>query len=230
MLGMDGILLIDKPKDWTSFDVVAKVRGILRASGVPKPKVGHTGTLDPLATGLVIIVIGTYCKRADEFTKLDKTYAVTAKLGEISTTGDEEGEKTTVSATEPELTEVQAAIQQFTGTLSQIPPIYSAIKVGGKRAYQLARAGKEVKIEPRSVTIHGYKDTEYKYPTLTFTVDVSSGTYIRTLVQDIGETLKTGAYTTDLRRLTVGDFTVDRAIPVDNLDAEAIYQNLQTPA
>ncbi len=226
---MDGILLLDKPKDWTSFDVVAKVRGILRGSGVKKPKVGHTGTLDPLATGLVIIVIGTYCKRAEEFSKLDKTYLTVAHLGLTSTTGDEEGEKTPVSTEEPSEAAVEAALAQFTGTLSQVPPAFSAIKVGGKRAYELARAGKEVKIEPRQVTIHGYTDVEYTYPKLTFTVDVSSGTYIRTLVQDIGETLKTGAYTADLRRLTVGDYNVKDALPVQDLSAEAIYQNLQTP-
>lgn len=227
---MDGILLIDKPANWTSFDVVAKVRGILRASGVNKPKVGHTGTLDPLATGLVIIVVGTYCKRAQEFSKLDKTYQVIARLGQTSTTGDEEGDKMAVSSQEPELTEVEAALKQFTGTINQVPPIFSAVKVDGKRAYDLARQGKDVKIGPRQVTIHGYQKIEYKYPNITFDVDVSSGTYIRSLVQDIGETLKTGAYTADLRRLTVGQYTLENALAVQDLNAESIYQYLQMPA
>ncbi len=226
--GMDGIVLVDKPSGWTSFDVVAKVRGIARVSGVAKPKVGHAGTLDPLATGLMVILIGSYCKRAQEFSKLDKTYAVTARLGQISTTGDEEGEKSLVSDVQPSLTEVRTALERFTGTLSQVPPVYSAVKVGGQRAYKLARQGKAVKIDPRSVTVHGYTDVGYAYPTLNFTVDVSSGTYIRTLVEDIGKHLKTGAYTTGLRRLTVGDSTLDNALPADNLSSEAIYQNLRT--
>lgn len=224
---MDGFLLLDKPKDWTSFDVVAKVRGILRASGISKPKVGHTGTLDPLATGLVIIVVGSYCKRAEQFSKMDKTYAVRAHLGVTSTTGDEEGEKTQVSAQKPSQQAVEAAVAKFTGEVSQIPPVFSAIKVGGKRAYQLARQGKEVKIEPRTISINGYKDVSYQYPELKFTVDVSSGTYIRTLVEDIGKELATGAYTTDLRRLTVGEYSVADAVPVDNLSPEIIAQNLR---
>lgn len=225
---MDGFLLVDKPKNWTSFDVVAKVRGILRASGVPKPKVGHTGTLDPLATGLVIIVMGSYCKRAEEFSKMDKTYATVAHLGATSTTGDEEGEKTPVGTQKPSTEAVEAAVAQFTGEISQVPPVFSAIKVHGKRAYQLARAGKEVKIEPRTVQIHGFTEVNYHYPQLMFTVDVSSGTYIRTLVEDIGEALGTGAYTADLRRLTVGEYSVADAVPVDNLSAETIRQNLRT--
>lgn len=224
---MDGILLVDKPIGWTSFDVVAKVRGILRAGGVAKPKVGHAGTLDPLATGLMVILVGSYCKRAQEFSKLDKTYAVTARLGQASTTGDEEGEKTAVSDKQPNLAEIKKTVAELTGAISQVPPAYSAIKVGGKRAYQLARAGKEVKIEPRTVTIHGYSGVEYNYPTLNFTVDVSSGTYIRTLIEDIGKILKTGAYTTGLRRLTVGNFTLDNALLVDNLSSEVIYRKLQ---
>jgi tRNA pseudouridine55 synthase len=159
---------------------------------------------------------------------MDKTYAVSAHLGVTSTTGDEEGEKTPVSTQKPSKEAVEAATAQFTGEVSQVPPAFSAIKVGGKRAYQLARAGKEVKIEPRTVTIHGYKDLSYDYPELKFTVNVSSGTYIRTLVEDIGKVLGTGAYTTGLRRLTVGDYSVNNAMPVDNLDAETIYHNLQS--
>lgn len=226
---MDGILLLDKPSGWTSFDVVAKVRGILRASGVKKPKVGHTGTLDPLATGLVIIVVGSYCKRAQEFSKLNKTYQVTARLGQTSTTGDEEGDKAAVSSRQPSQEEIGAVLERFKGQISQVPPVFSAIKVNGKRAYDLARQGKAVKMEPRQVTIHSITDVEYQYPELGFTVDVSSGTYIRSLVQDIGESLKTGAYTAGLRRLTVGEYQLQDALAVQNLSADAIYQHLQTP-
>ena len=206
---MDGILLIDKPSGWTSFDVVAKVRSLIRQeTGLKKPKVGHTGTLDPLATGLLIIVVGSYCKRASEFSKLDKVYEVTMKLGQTSTTGDEEGEKTESGDRRPETREVEQALQKFTGEIMQTPPIYSAIKVGGKRAYKLAREGKEVKLEPRPVTIYDITNVNYVYPEVKFTAHVSSGTYIRSLVEDIGKNLGTGAYMSGLRRTEVGDFFI----------------------
>ncbi len=203
---MDGILLIDKPAGWTSFDVVAKVRGLLRQAGVTKPKVGHCGTLDPLATGLLVIVVGSYTKRAQEFTKLDKTYEVTMKLGQTSTTGDEEGDKTDVSPKKPSQSAVEAAIRSFVGESQQTPPQFSAIKVDGQRAYKLARQGKTIKLEPRTIQIDSITDVKYEYPIVKFTADVSSGTYIRSLVEDIGTKLGTGAYMTDLRRTRIGDF------------------------
>lgn len=212
---MDGILLIDKPKGWTSFDVVAKIRGIIRKqTGQKKPKVGHTGTLDPLATGLMIVVVGKYTKRAEEFSKLDKVYEVVMRLGQTSTTADDEGEKTVVSDVKPELTEIQEALRSFVGDIRQIPPIFSAMKVNGQRAYKLARAGKEVRLEPRPVTIHSIELTGYRYPEVKFTAHVSSGTYIRSLVVDIGEKLGTGAYMSDLRRSKVGGFDLGQAVLV----------------
>jgi len=222
---MDGLLLIDKPKGWTSFDVVAKVRSEIRKeTGVKKPKVGHTGTLDPLATGLLVLTIGTYCKRAQEFSKLDKVYEVEMKLGETSTTADDEGEKTKVSDKEPTLEEVEAALRKFTGEIMQTPPIYSAIKVNGERAYKLAREGKEVKLEPRPAKIYEITDVKYEYPKLSFTTKVSSGTYIRSLVEDIGKELSTGAYMTYLRRNEVGEFNIKDSYTIDNLDLEKLLQ------
>ncbi len=251
---MDGLLLIDKPAGWTSFDVVAKVRGTLaryqlsvvssqfgqttdnRQQVTPstKVKVGHTGTLDPLATGLLVLVLGSYCKRAQEFSKLDKTYEVTMKLGETSTTGDREG---TVTAYEnAQVTKsvrphdfcyfVEETLQEFVGEIWQTPPVYSAVKVGGQRAYKLARAGKEVKLEPRKVTIHDIRLTDYSYPEVKFTAHVSSGTYIRSLVEDLGTKLGTGAYMSDLRRTTVGQFSLQDALPIDQLSAESAYNRL----
>lgn len=215
---MNGLLLVDKPKNWTSFDVVAKVRGqIKHETGQKKPKVGHTGTLDPLATGLLVLTIGTYCKRAQEFSKLDKVYEVTARLGMTSTTGDDEGEKQAINDLRPSAGAVKDVLQQFTGEIMQIPPAYSAIKVNGQRAYKLAREGKEVVIEPRKVTIYDITDVSYAYPELKFTAKVSSGTYIRTLVEDIGKTLETGAYMTDLRRTNVGKFNIQNAIDVQRV-------------
>ncbi len=220
---MDGILLIDKPSGWSSFDVVAKVRGILKhETGIKKPKVGHTGTLDPLATGLMIVVTGSYCKRAQEFSKLDKTYEVTMRLGITSTTGDEEGEKTVVSDQVPSNEQVDAALQKYVGDIMQTPPIFSAMKINGQRAYKLAREGKEVKLEARPVTIHSIELTNYDYPTVTFTAHVGSGTYIRSLVEDVGTTLQTGAYMSDLRRTTVGEFIIEDALQVTEVSLDAI--------
>ena len=215
---MNGILLIDKPKGWTSFDVVAKVRGQVKAAtGLKRPKVGHAGTLDPLATGLLIILVGDYCKRAQEYSKLDKTYEVQLKLGETSTTDDAEGEITPVSGQKPTLEEVTSAIESFVGEISQVPPIFSAIKIDGKRAYKLARAGEVPEMKPRIITIHSVADITYEYPKISFTTEVSSGTYIRSLVRDIGQKLGTGAYMTDLRRTKVHDFDVTNAKTPDNI-------------
>ena len=231
---MNGILLIDKPSGWTSFDVVAKIRGCLRQQLIanssqptapsPKVKVGHTGTLDPLATGLLILVVGDYTKRAQEFSKLDKTYEVTMKLGETSTTGDEEGEKTTISAKKPVLSDVEVTLKGFLGEIDQIPPKFSAIKVDGQRAYKLAREGKEVKLEPRKVKIYKITDVKYAYPEVKFTAEVSSGTYIRSLVEDIGQKLGTGAYMTDLKRTKVGNFSLGDILVINTISNKEIQE------
>ncbi len=210
----DGLLLIDKPKGWTSHDVVAKVRGILKKESGKKIKVGHTGTLDPLATGLMVLVVGSYCKRAGEFSKLDKTYEVNMKLGEISSTGDAEGDKTKVSGKKLDVTEVEDTLSSFVGEIQQIPPAYSAIKIDGQRAYKLAREGKEVKLEPRKVKIHQITDVKYNYPLVSFTAEVSSGTYIRSLAEDIGHKLGTGAYLADLRRTRVGNYRIEKSYDI----------------
>lgn len=224
---MDGLLLVDKPSGWTSFDVVAKVRGIAKQeTGIKRFKVGHCGTLDPLATGLLVICLGSYCKRAQEFTKLDKVYKVTMKLGQTSTTCDEEGDKTTISEMVPSDDAVQQVMAKFTGDIMQTPPAFSAVKVNGQRAYKLAREGKEVVIEPRRVTIHHITDVHYDYPQVTFTAKVGSGTYIRSLVEDIGKELGTGAYMSALHRTQIDDFAVDAAISPDGIQAKDIIENL----
>ncbi|HSX53492.1 MAG TPA: tRNA pseudouridine(55) synthase TruB [Patescibacteria group bacterium] len=223
---MDGILLVDKPVGWTSFDVVGKVRGVLRQSSAQKIKVGHTGTLDPLATGLLVLLLGSYTKRAVEFTKLDKTYEVTMELGQTSTTGDNEGTKTRVSTQKPTSQQLAQALEQFNGEIMQTPPAFSAIKVDGQRAYKLARAGKEVKMEPRKATIYRLEMTDYIYPTVKFVAQVSSGTYIRSLVEDIGRKLGTGAYMSGLNRIKVGKFVLLNALDPDQLSAEQIYSRI----
>lgn len=213
---MQGILLVDKPKTWTSFDVVNFVRRQVATAEGKKPKnvkVGHTGTLDPLATGLLVILVGKeYTRRAQELSKHDKTYEVTMRLGMTSTTGDEEGDKTAVGDTIPDETAVRLALKKFTGEIMQVPPAFSAMKVNGVRAYKLAREGKEVALEARPVTIHQITLDSYDYPFVRYTCDVSSGTYIRSLVEDLGKELGTGAYMSDLRRTRVGEYDIHDAV------------------
>lgn len=215
---MQGILLVDKPRTWTSFDVVNYVRRYVAEIEGKKPKhvkVGHTGTLDPLATGLLVILVGKdYTRRAMEWSKLDKTYEVTMRLGMTSKTADEEGEKTATSDLEPTQAEIEAALAKFTGDIMQTPPIYSAMKVNGRRAYELARAGEEVVMEARPARIDRNDLTSYDYPFVKFISDVGSGTYIRSLVEDIGDELSTGAYMSDLRRTRIGDFKLEDAIDI----------------
>lgn len=209
----NGILLVDKPVGWTSFDVCAKIRGQIRADYAArgeKPtkkqlKVGHAGTLDPFATGLLVILLGDATRKADEFLKLDKVYEATICLGKASTTGDPEGEITIVSDNAPSHSDIEATLKKFVGDITQIPPKFSAIKVGGHRAYKLAHAGKDVKIPPRRVTVYSIELIDYTYPNIKIRTHVSSGTYIRTLAEDIGKRLGTGAYCTKLIRVSIGD-------------------------
>lgn len=210
-------MLVDKPAGWTSFDVVAKIRNTLEKNYREKTgkrkkfKVGHAGTLDPFATGLLVILLGDECKNAQNYLKLDKTYEFTAELGKTSTTGDPEGELTEVNDNKPSSEEIEKALKKFTGEISQKPPAYSAIKVDGKRAYKLAREGKEVEIPARKVTINKLERVDYEYPYLKCVCDVSSGTYIRTLVEDIGKELSTGAFCKELRRTKVGEWQIENA-------------------
>lgn len=218
---MQGILLVDKPSGWTSFDVVNYVRKMVAVAEGKKPKnvkVGHTGTLDPLATGLLVLLVGKeYTRRATELSKHDKTYEVVMKLGQTSSTGDEEGEKSFTSNQIPTQDKIEAAARRFVGDIMQTPPIYSAIKVNGQRAYDLARQGKSVELKPRPATIYSLAITNYSYPLVHFTVSVSSGTYIRSLVEDIGAQLGTGAYMADLRRTVVGEYSLSAAQAIDCL-------------
>lgn len=225
--GMNGILLVDKPAGWTSFDIVNKVRRTIQNSplnetGKKRFPVGHTGTLDPLATGLLVLLLGKYTKRAPELIKLDKTYEVTMTLGQTSATGDEEGAKTVVSDLQPTQEAIETALESFIGDSMQTPPIYSAVKINGQRAYKLAREGKTVELKARPVHIESIELTGYAYPVITFTAHVSSGTYIRSLVEDIGNKLQTGAYMSGLRRTTVGPFNIRDAMDMSELSADAI--------
>ncbi len=279
---MNGILLVDKPKGWSSFDVVAKVRGTLRRAqlaesarlshvdaaqgsqeerarrvndtvserqtpadtalrhklagmagvagqqgdAVRKLRVGHAGTLDPLASGLMILLIGSATKQADRLLKLDKSYDFTAQLGATTVTGDAEGEPepwpNAKAPTESQITEV---IKQFTGEIMQRPHSYSAIKVNGQPAYKQARKGQPIELKSRTVVIHSLEVVSYEYPKLKCRTKVSSGTYIRSLAEDIGKGLNTGAYLTDLRRTTIASYRVDEAVSPE-ADAEKIISSV----
>jgi tRNA pseudouridine55 synthase len=202
------ILLIDKPAHMTSFGVVARLRRVLSQKLGKKVKVGHTGTLDPFATGLMIIVTGKECKNAEKYSKLDKIYEATVQLGQQSSTGDPEGEITHVSDKQPTRSEIEAAMGRLTGLISQQPPVYSAIKINGQRAYKLAREGKAVDMPTRQVHVYSLEVLHYRYPEVKIRAHVSSGTYIRTLAADAGTILDTGAYCTQLRRIAIDKWHV----------------------
>ena len=229
---MEGYLLVDKPAGWTSFDVVKYVRSIVsKASGLPakKVKVGHSGTLDPFATGLLIILVGkNYTKQAESLLKRNKSYQVVAELGNVSSTGDTEGTITKKSNHIPQKQEAEHVVNNFHGEIEQVPPAYSAIKVNGVRAYKLAREDKEVVIKSRTVMIYDIVTTQYDYPILEFRADVSSGTYIRSLVEDIGKALGTGAYTKALRRLSIGNCSIEQAMIIKDISEHNIKELLNT--
>lgn len=210
------IILIDKPAEISSFGVVAKIRGKLKQEFNHKVKVGHTGTLDPFATGLLILLTGKMTKKSNEFLKLDKIYEATLKLGYTSTTGDPEGEITESLATNPkkyppQLEDIKSALDSFIGEIEQTPPKFSAIKINGRRAYKLARENKEFEIPSRKVKIYNIELLSYDYPELKIRTHVSSGTYIRTLAEDIGKKLGTGAYLIALRRTKIGTYDIENA-------------------
>lgn len=214
----DSVLLIDKPAGITSFGVVARVRRHLSQQAWHKVKVGHTGTLDPFATGLMIIVTGKECRNAGNYSKLDKVYEATIRLGQTSSTGDPEGEIADISDKVPTRDEVEAALERFVGDITQRPPMYSAIKINGQRAYKLARKGEVVEMPERIVKVFSLDLIDYTYPNLNIRVHVSSGTYIRTLSEDIGIALGTSAYCSELRRTQIAEWDVGEARPVSEYE------------
>ena len=215
------IILIDKPAGLSSFGVVARVRRRLSMEAGKKVKVGHTGTLDPFATGLLILLTNKATKLSNQFLKLDKWYEATICLGKTSTTGDPEGEITEQNTEKvPTLEEVKAVVNQFVGQITQTVPAYSAVKINGQRAYQLARRGEAVSMPTRQIEIYAIEILSYNYPELVIRTHVSSGTYIRTLGEDIGKALGVGAYLTALRRTQVGDYQIKNAVKLPDFIGE----------
>ena len=215
---MDEIIFIDKPKNMKSFGVVARVRRVLSERAGKRVKVGHTGTLDPFATGLLIILAGKATKRSNEFLKLDKEYLAEIKLGEVSTTGDPEGEisRSFNEGEVPSRARVEEVLEKFKGEILQKVPAFSAVKINGERAYKLARKGKEFSTPERKVKIYEIEILDYSFPKLKIRTKVSSGTYIRTLGEDIGKELGTGAYLTELRRTKIDKYKVENAQKLDD--------------
>jgi len=205
------VLLIDKPVHWTSFDVVRRLRSLLQIK-----KIGHAGTLDPLATGLLIVCTGKFTKKINEYMAREKEYKGHIILGAVTPTFDLESEpqqyKEYSSLTEEE---IKKATAQFTGAIQQLPPIYSAIKKDGIALYELARKGIDVQPEPRNVTIHTFEITAINLPSVEFKVICSTGTYIRSLANDFGAALGCGGYLGSLRRTKIGEFEVSNAINLD---------------
>ena len=207
------LFLIDKPLQWTSFDVVNKLRYALRkASGNKKIKVGHAGTLDPLASGLLLVCSGKYTKAIDNLQAMTKEYTGTFKLGATTPSYDAETEENAHFAYEHiGEAEIHDAVKQFLGDIQQYPPAFSAIKVEGKPLYLAARKGEEVELKARSLTIYAFEISRIELPYVDFRVSCSKGTYIRSLAHDFGKALGSGAYLTALRRTKIGDYHVDDA-------------------
>jgi len=210
------VLLLDKPIGWTSFDLVKKVRNLTRVI-----KVGHAGTLDPLATGLMIVCTGKFTKSIDAYMGMQKEYTGTMVLGATTPTYDLESEPENFKSTEALTSDtIQKATIPFIGEIFQIPPQHSAIKKDGKRLYESARLGIEVKVNPRKVTIESFEITKIDLPQVEFKVVCSTGTYIRSLVKDFGEVLQVGAYMSALRRTRIGDFKIEDARLWQDIEAE----------
>ena len=221
------ILLIDKPLKWTSFDVVNKVRYLLKNQfGLKKIKVGHAGTLDPLATGLLIICTGKFTKQIESLQACNKEYVATFMLGATTPSYDRETEIDRTFSTDGITREqVEAVLRTFEGEQEQLPPVFSAKQIGGQRAYVAARKGKTVELKPAHINIELIDLIECELPMVTVRIRCSKGTYIRALARDFGERLGSGAYLHDLRRTASGDFSVDKAIGIEEF--EKIIRNLQ---
>lgn len=231
---LNGWIILDKPLGLGSTNAVSAVKRALRVGGYPKSKVGHGGTLDPLATGVLPIAIGEATKLAGRMLDASKIYDFTIQFGTETDTLDQEGVVVATSDTRPSQAQIEAVLAQFTGPISQVPPVYSALKVDGQRAYDLARAGVQVELKSRDVVIYDLavqsspspQDGEGLIDQITLTAHVSKGTYIRSLARDIAQALGTVGHVTMLRRVKAGPFGLDQAISLDILDEAAKGQSL----
>ncbi len=218
-----GLILVDKPVGLTSHDVVRHIREVVNKMSQQKIKVGHTGTLDPFATGLLVIVIGSATRLSQYTLTLPKEYQATLILGASSDTDDSTGKiLTQVVSKPPSLKILQRTIRGFTGPLQQIPPAYAAVKIKGRKMYQYARAGESIHAPARAITIHNIILNDFQYPQVNLTISCSSGTYIRSLARDLGQVLGTGGYVSELRRLAIGKFSINNATKLSEVTAETL--------
>ncbi|WP_129794239.1 tRNA pseudouridine(55) synthase TruB [Sphingosinicella sp. CPCC 101087] len=232
---MHGWLIIDKPVGPGSTQIVGAVKRALREGGYPKVKVGHGGTLDPLASGVLPVALGEATKLSGRMLDADKSYDFTVRFGEETDTLDAEGKVMTTSDRRPTIREVEAGLPRFTGAISQVPPIFSALKVEGKRAYDLARAGADVVLASRDVIIRSLsahhpgesRASETRIEEVTLSAIVSKGTYIRSLARDLARALDSVGHVTMLRRTKAGPFTLEQAISLDNLEELAKARDLE---
>jgi tRNA pseudouridine55 synthase len=216
------IILIDKPLDWTSFQVVNKIRWLIRSTfGIKKIKVGHAGTLDPLASGLLILCTGKMTKSIEQFMGQEKEYTGTFTLGSTTPSYDLETEIDNTFPTD-HITEelLHNTLDQFVGTIDQYPPVFSALKKDGKRLYEFAREGIEVEIPTRKVNIRSFELTQKAIPKVDFKVICSKGTYIRSLVNDFGKALNSGAHLSALRRTRIGEFNIEQAVSIEDFEKQ----------
>jgi tRNA pseudouridine55 synthase len=212
------VLLIDKPFEWTSYDVIRKLRKIINIK-----KIGHAGTLDPLATGLLIVCTGKFTKKINEYMAQEKEYTGTITLGAVTPTYDRESEPENVTSLNGITEEmIKEKTKQFTGEILQTPPIHSAIKQNGKPVYLMARKGMEVILEPRKVTIKEFEITNVELPVVSFKVVCTTGTYIRSLANDFGVALGCGGYLSELRRTRIGNFKVEDAVTMEEFKSTVL--------
>ena len=213
-LPTDRLLLIKKPLRWTSFDVVHKLRYKLRIK-----KIGHAGTLDPLATGLLIICTGKMTKQIEQYQGMEKEYTGKFVIGQTTPSYDLETEiSPAVDFSHLSESEIRMATRSLIGNIQQVPPLHSAIKVDGKRAYSLARQGKNAELKPREVTVHNFEITNVSLPEVSFKIVCSKGTYIRSLARDFGNALGVGAYLSELCRTRIGDFKLEDAVTIEEVE------------
>lgn len=212
---LDGVLLVDKPTDHTSHDVIARLRGKLKMK-----RIGHAGTLDPMATGVLVVLVGKATRVSQYLMSLDKEYTGTISLGKVTTTQDAEGEMLETRPVPPlSENEVRAAMKQFVGDQYQIPPMFSAIKIDGVALYKKARQGEEVEREPRFIRVASFDLTRFASPEIDFVLRCSKGTYVRTVAHDLGQKIGCGAHLSKLRRTATGRFSISQCLTLDEIQA-----------
>lgn len=214
----DGFFIIDKPQGITSFGVIARLRKIFNVR-----KIGHAGTLDPLATGILVVAVGKATKQLKNYVGLDKEYEAEMKFGWVSDTDDSTGKLVERECKVFSIEQLEKVLMSFVGDIEQIPPQFSALKVAGQRAYKLARKGQKVELKPRKVHIYTLELLDFSWPFARIRVSCSTGTYIRALIRDIGSHIGCGAVMTALRRTKVGEYTLDQAVSLDKVDNGFIY-------